>query len=473
MNITPQSLAVLTLTFVSFSLLPQTHAVVPPPDGGYPGGNTAEGQNALLGLTTGGFNTAVGYFSLRANSTASFNTALGAGSLLANTGDSNTATGAGALLSNSSGFANTADGAFALLSNAMGNSNTATGFGALQGNTEGSFNTAHGSGALQSTTEGSLNTASGADALFHNTTGNNNTANGTQALISNTTGHDNTASGVDALFNNTTGFENTATGTFALNDSTGNGNTAMGFGALQSTTTGSYNVAIGHRALLNNTTGSFNVVLAGGANLLAGDFNIDIGNNGEAGDANTIRIGNPLHNRAFIAGISGVTVSGGTAVYIDSNGQLGTATSSARFKDEIKPMERASETLLALKPVTFHYKRQIDPAAISQFGLVAEDVEKVNPALVVRDKKGKPYSVRYDQVNAMLLNEFLKEHRRVEELKSAVVQQRKDFEAAITRQQKQTETLVARLNEQEARIQKVSAQVEDRRPTLRLLVENE
>src|SRR6266581_344066 len=383
---TPSLLITLTLLFFCFGVLPKMQAVVPPPDGGYPGGNTAEGQSALFNLTSGGFNTGVGFLSLRSNTTGNFNTATGAGALLVNTADQNTATGAGALLSNTTGDRNTATGTFALFNNTTGNSNTGEGW----------------------------------RALFQNTTGDRNTASGRAALISNTTGFENTATGFAALDSNSTGALNTANGTGALVNSTGDLNIALGFGA--------------------------------GVNLATGNNNIDIGNVGAAMEANIIRIGaevavrdpfgviHPAHTATYIAGISGVSLPGGTPVVIDvASGQLGIgATSSQRFKDEIKPMNEASEALFALKPVTFRYKKEVDSAGIRQFGLVAEQVEKVNPDLVVRDKEGKPYTVRYDAVNAMLLNEFLKEHRKVEE-------QRKDFEEALAQQQKQIEALTAGL----------------------------
>jgi trimeric autotransporter adhesin len=251
---------------------------------------------------------------------------------------------------------------------------------------------------------------------------NSNTAEGTQALFSNTTGNANTAIGVGALYKNTTGVSNTATG----------------MAALGSNTTGFSNTAIGARALLS-ATGNYNVALgdAAGEFLTTGDNNIDIGYNvvGVKGESNTIRIGNKDIIATYIRGITGQTVVGGAAVFVDSNGKLGTMTASTRFSDEIKPMDKASEAILTLKPVTFRYKQEIDPKTIRQFGLVAEDVEKVNPDLVGRDDQGKVYSVRYDAVNAMLLNEFLKEHRKVEQL------------------EKQVEKLTAGL-------QKVSAQIE-------------
>jgi hypothetical protein len=302
--------------------LPKAQAVSPAPDGGYPGGNTAEGQAALLSLTTGGFNTAVGFLSLRSNTTNSFNTAVGAGALLANTADENTATGAGALLSNTTGLQNTANGVF-------------------------------------------------------------------------------------ALFSNTTGLDNTATGDFALH----------------SNTTGSGNTALGHFAGGNVTTAD-NVICIGAS---VEGFNVS--------------------NTCFIGNIFNATATGGSAIFIDGDNKLGTVTSSKRFKEDIKQMGTASEALFSMKPVSFRYKKKIDPAGISQFGLVAEDVEKVNPDLVVRDKEGRPYSVRYDQVNAMLLNEFLKEHRKVEQM------------------QKQIDALTADL-------QRVSAQIEVSKPAPQIVLSN-
>src|SRR5437870_4015443 len=259
---------------------------------------------------------------------------------------------------------------------------------------------------------------------------NGNTFFGDDALVNNTTGIRNTATGSDVLFSNTTGGFNTATGSAALTENlTGFDNTAIGVEAVGSNTTGSNNIAVGFHA---------------GVNLTTSNNNIDIGNRGVAGESGEIRIGTAgPQTGTFIAGISGVAVTGSTVV-VNSNGKLGVTASSARFKDNIKPMDKASEAILALKPVTFRYKQQLDPDGIPQFGLVAEQVEKVNPDLVARDEQGKPYTVRYDAVNAMLLNEFLKEHRKVEELT-------KQFRAANAQHQKQIDALTAGL-------QKVSAQ---------------
>src|SRR5262249_20855734 len=196
--------------------------------------------------------------------------------------------------------------------------------------------------------------------------------------------------------------------------------------------TGGYNTATGLAALLNNTTGNNNIAIgyAAGINLTTGSNNIDIGSAGAAGEATTIRIGTPeVHTATYIAGINGATVPGGVTVVVDADGHLGTNTSSARYKEAIKLMDKASEAILALKPVTFRYKNEFDSEDIPQFGLVAEQVEKVNPDLVARDKQGKPYPVRYEAVNAMLLNEFLKEHRKVEEQGATIVKQQKQIEA--------------------------------------------
>ena len=442
------------LALACFGLLPQTQAVSPAPDGGYPGGNTGEGQNALFSLTTGGYNTGNGWNSLHALSSGSFNTGIGAATLFANTASSNTATGAAALFSNTTGVSNTANGAFALLSNTIGHDNTAIGLGALQSNTIGNYNTATGFGALTLNTTGINNAATGVDAL-HNNTGDNNTATGSEALNNNTTGHDNTASGFGALFFNITGINNTAVGSSALGSNVADYNTAVGSLVLNSNTTGTDNTGVGFSALGMNT-GSENTALGAGAgfHLTTGDNNIDIGYNveGVAGESNTIRIGSTDITTTVIRGISGQTIASGATVLVASNGQLGTMTSSERFKQGIKPMDSASEALLALTPVTFRYKKEIDPAGTSQFGLVAEEVEKVNPELVVRDEDGKPYTVRYDAVNAMLLNEFLKEHKKVEEQQATMTQLKKDFSATIAQ-------LTARLDEQAAQIQKVSAQL--------------
>ena len=336
------------------------------------------------------------------------NTAVGTGALQSNTtGGANTASGSGALASNTTGFFNTASGTNALASNTTGGSNTASGSGALQGNTTGGSNTASGSGALQSNTIGGSNTASGSGALRGNTTGGSNTASGSAALNRNTTGSFNTASGFFALLSNTTGFDNTASGRSALvNNTTGISNTAIGSGALQSNIAGNNNTAIGFGAGASQTTGSFNIYLD---------------NSGVEAESNTIRIGAlGVHTRAFIQGISGVsTAEAGTAVLIDSAGQLGTLSSSRRYKKEIHDMGEASSGLLRLRPVTFRYKEAFaDGARRVQYGLVAEEVAGVYPDLVVYSLTGEVETVQYHKLNAMLLNELQKHHRRLDALKA-------------------------------------------------------
>src|SRR5256886_3249699 len=276
-------------------------------------------------------------------------------------------------------------------------------------------------------------------------TSNANTFLGDEALFSNTTGFDNTATGLNALFSNTEGVSNTADGV----------------GALNANTTGGADVANGDQALFNNTTGSGNIAVGvnAGFNLTTGDNNIDIGNVGVAGEFQTIRIGTVgTQTRTFIAGISGTAVSGGVAVRVNSSGKLGTAPSSERFKEAIKPMDKASKAIFALKPVTFRYKQELDPNGIPQFGLIAEEVEKINPDLVVRGEDGKIMTVRYEAVNAMLLNEFLKEHRTVQELRELAAKQ----QALAAQQQKQIEALTAT-------VQKVSDQVALGKPAPQLV----
>ena len=284
--------------------------------------------------------------------------------------------------------------------------------------------------------------------MINNMTGAGNTAAGSQALLFNITGTNNTATGIDALRSNTTG----------------GSNTANGVNALLSNTTGDNNVAIGHNALSGNTAGSGNIALGlfAGDNLTTGSGNIDIDNEGVVGESFTIRIGSSgVQTRTFIAGIRGVTTGNNNAVpvLIDSAGQLGTTSSSRRFKKEIKAMDKASEAILALRPVTFHYKS--DQTGAPQFGLIAEDVAEVNSDLVVRDDKGEIYTVRYEAVNAMLLNEFLKEHRKVEQQEATIAELKKEMVA-----------VVAQVKGQAAQIQKVSAQVEANKPEPKVVANN-
>jgi Chaperone of endosialidase len=423
----------LALSLFAARPAPNAFGVVPAPDGGYPGFNTAEGTNALKNLTTGVANTANGWFSLFSNTDGSFNTGVGAGTLVLNVGNQgtgegvdNTAVGAAALLFNTTGSNNTAVGTAALVNNSTGDSNSAFGAFALSSNTEGGSNTAVGDGALAANTTGSLHTAVGFNALAKN--------------IASDLGV-NTAVGADALSANTIGGENTAIGFFALPFSTtGSLNTALGFGAGAGITVASNVTCIGP---------------VSGVSTVAG----------EVGDS------------CYIAHIHDQPVDSGTAqfVFVDEDGKLGTTNfSSQRFKKEIRPMGRTSETVLALKPVTFQYKS--DKKGAPQFGLIAEEVARVNPDLVVHDKNGQVVAVRYDAVNAMLLNEFLKEHKKVEEQgrklqqqEITIAQQRNDFEATITELKKEMATIVARFKDQDAKIQRVSDRVEITKPGTQLV----
>ena len=513
----------LSLILALAAFPPTARAVTPAPDGGYPNGNTAEGDGALFSLTSGPYNTAIGFQALFLNSGGDRNTASGVGALHENTtGFSNTATGVNALWHNTTigsfaGQRNTATGDSALFNNTTGSANAAYGFNALFSNQTGGGNTAVGSNALEKNVANG-NTATGAGALQANTSGDGNTANGYIALSSNTTGINNTATGRDALRNNQTGNNNTAIGYFALTQNSpttpptpplsGNGNTAIGANALTFNINGSENTAVGDGALasirsgvsntaigafalsksntpygentavggsalgknvggvdntaigynalgniagsLGGTNGDNNIAIGASAGInltMASDNNIDIGNVGVAGEVGKIRIGTAgRQTSAFIAGIYNVS-EGGTIkpVYINSSGRLGTQppASSRRFKTDIKPMAKGSEALLALKPVTFQYKG--DEERTPQFGLIAEDVAKVNPDLVLRDDNGEIYTVRYEAVNAMLLNEFLKEHRKVQDLEKQI--------AALT-----------------ATIQKVSDQIALGKPARQLVV---
>jgi hypothetical protein len=402
--------------------------------------NTGIGVNALYFNTAGYYNTAAGVDALKRNTTGFYNTANGVEALAFNTtGYFNTASGDAALKFNTSGSNNTASGVSALGSNTNGSNNTADGFQALDSNTSGNNNTANGLDALYSNTTGSNNTASGVSALLSNTVGYHNTANGFEALKFNSTGSGNTANGHAALYSNTTGDANTASGNGALyQNSSGIYNTADGVDSLYLNTTGDNNTASGFAALYFNTTGSNNTALGyqAGLNLTTGDNNIYIGNPGVATESDTIRIGtvNNVNTNGpantYIAGIYDTTIASGVPVVIDSSGHLGTITSSERFKQNIQSMADASDVLLSLRPVTYQYKPGLDPKGVRQFGLVAEEVDQIDPNLVVHDDRHGIYTVRYEAVNAMLLNEFLKQHRKVED-QSAEIARLKEKAARV------------------------------------------
>jgi trimeric autotransporter adhesin len=455
-------------TLICIALSPTARALLPPPapDGGYPGGNTAEGTNALhdvntavginntaVGLnaltndTTGAFNVAIGSGALQSNTTGfqnmaigaealanniigNFNMAIGFRALFTNTGFRNSAVGAAALLNNTTASDNTAIGSTAMRENTTGENNTAIGSTAMRENTTGGNDTAIGSGALSNNKTGGENTAVGFAALHKNVDGDFNTAVGFNALSENIGGIDNTAIGFGALVLDASGDSNTAVGSGALSLTAGESNTAIGAGALFENRAGGFNTAVGTDAL-SNCTGNGNIALgaSAGSNVTTATNVICIGASG-ANVSGGVFIGNIYLNVQPIVGIDPDSVT------ITSSGRLGRGNvSSRRYKHDIQPMDRASEVLYALKPVSFRYNKEYDTTQTLAFGLIAEEVAEVYPDLVGRNPKGEAESVRYEQINAMLLNEFLKEHHKVEQM------------------QKQIEALTAGL-------QKVSAQLE-------------
>jgi len=429
----------LFVALIALQFAPNIFGVVPPPDGGYPNFTTAEGQNALFSLTSGAGNTAVGWFSLKSITSNSFNTGVGAGTLVLNTGDENTAIGTAALLLNTAS-GNTAVGSRALLNNTTGGTlgnvqgidvgpNVALGQQALESNTVASANTAVGYQALQSFTAGpvgseqiGLCTAVGFQALA-NATGDGfaNSGFGYRALVNNTDGSANTAVGFRGLQRNVGGSSNTAIGSFSLgSNQTGDANTAIGSDALVGNVIGNGNTAIGSGALQDNTDGSFNTAIGLSAGLdISGTGNVCIGQGvfGEAG----------VDGRTYIRNVNTFTqnFSAGVNDYVTvrlSDGRLGhtAVVSSRRYKEDVRPLAAASEALYALKPVSFRLKKVYDETQAVGFGLIAEEVAAVNADLVYCNAKGQVESVRYEMVNAMLLNEFLKEHATVQELKKEI-----------------------------------------------------
>jgi len=364
-------------------------------------------------LVTGTGNVGVGSGAAFVDTSGSDNTAIGNGALEDNTnGDFNTASGAFALAGNTVGFNNTADGYLALRVNTNGFDDTATGYEAMFSNTSGTNNVANGVNALFSNTTGFDNTADGMESLYANINGVRNTASGFRALFANTSGLNNTADGYQALLANTTGFNNVAEGNAALDVNVG----------------GSMNTAVGVAALGSNAGSDNNIALGFNAGfLVTGSSNICIGNVGTSTDTNIIRIGDK-QAKTFIAGIKNTAVSGSTVTIDATTGQLGISVSSERFKENIHDIGDASDVLLALRPVEFQYKPEIDPQGTPQYGLVAEEVAKVDPDLVIRDDKNQILTVRYQNVDALLLNEFLKEHKRVEEQSDEIAELKKTVE---------------------------------------------
>jgi trimeric autotransporter adhesin len=429
----PHKLILIPLLIVCFGLAPMAHAVGPDTDGNIPGANNGEGIGVLVNLTSGVWNTGTGFEALN-NVTA---------------GNQNTATGVRALFSDINGGFNTATGVYSLYSNTAGFYNSATGAYSLSRNTIGNFNTANGYSALYFNTEGENNTATGFGALYKNTTGDGNTANGYQALNRNIMGVQNTATGREALFNNTGG-ANTANGAGALFQNTdGAANTAIGFAALGSSH-GSFNIGLGF--LAGNAVSTASGVIAIGVSGANVDSRTYIGNIGTFAQAPAI----------------------GTVEFVTvelSSGRLGHNASSRRYKEDIKPMGDASEVLYKLKPVTFTFKEQdIDPKKGPQpqnldYGLIAEDVAEIDPKLAIRDGKGQIESVRYMAIYNMMLNEFLKEHQKVEAQQATIA----ELKSTVAQQQKGMEVLTAQLKEQAAQIQKVSAQLETSKPAAKVV----
>jgi hypothetical protein len=428
--------------------------------------NSAFGAESLYSDTTGAQNTALGFQTLYYNTTGNSNVAVGNGALYFNTiGNNETAVGSAALLSNVSGEYNTAVGSMAMAASTAGSWNTAIGYAALQYNTQGFYNTATGYFALQQNMYGFYNTAAGVRALELNSSGMANTADGYTALTSNTVGNYNSGFGYGALLLNTTGSYMTAVGAYALGDNStgesnaafgayalpantaGNGNTAFGFAGLRSNTTGNNNIGFGVQSLYQNATGSNNIAMGYQAayNVTNGSNTIEIGSVGAAGDKDMIRLGTQgTQIETLIAGIYGSTVTG-SAVYVTSGGKLGVLASSERYKTAIAPMGESTEKLLQLRPVSFHLKS--DPSGPVQYGLIAEEVAKVFPELVIRDDTGAIQGVRYEELAPMLLNEMQQDHKAMSDKIAAQAAELNDLKQevhAALRQLKSMESLTAR-----------------------------
>jgi hypothetical protein len=447
----------IVVALVCFALSPTVRALNPPPDGGYPHQTTAEGTGALFNLTSGTNNTALGFDALFNDTTGSYNTATGEQTLYLNiAGNYNTGTGYRALYNNTGGK-NTADGFRALFTNITGEQNTASGFQALY------FSTGDG------------NTAAGHDALYYNSTGDFNTAFGDFALFKNTTGSGNTAVGYQALASNTTA-GSTAQGSVAVGyqalrhqNNPLAANNAVGQEALFNAIDGHYNNAFGWEALFSVTSGTDNTAMGDGAarNIDTGSLNTCLGDDtcGSVTSANGVICvgsfvsGEGVDNRTYIGNIATTAQSNSIYVTVDpATGRLGFVNlSSERYKENIKPMEKVSEAILGLKPITFRYKPGVDAANLPQFGLSAEQVAKANPDLVTYDQKGLPFTVRYDAINAMLLNEFLKEHKKVEAQEATIAQLKKDLQATAAQQQGEIKALAAALKQQAKQIERVNA----------------
>jgi len=374
------------LTVIATALAAGASTAAPPPDvvASDASGNTAMGDSALRDLGIPNCQNAQSCY--------------------------NTAAGAGSLYSNSVGNDNSGFGFQTLNSVTNGVDNSAMGYRALLKNQTGNFNSAFGSGALTANTS-SWNSAFGFNALSRSTSGNENSAFGMAALELNVSGTSNAAFGYFALNSNESGGSNSAFGDFALayhmgSDNTGVGSNAMVYG------TGNDNTAIGAYALGSNANGSSNIAVgyAAGADIV-GSHNIDIASSGSSSDNGVIRIGtSSKQTKTFISGIENSKITG-NAVYVTSSGQLGVLASSERYKDRIQTMGERSDRMQLLRPVTFHLKS--DPKGNVQYGLIAEEVVKIYPELVVRDETGKIQGVRYDELAPMLLNEMQKQRKQI------------------------------------------------------------
>jgi trimeric autotransporter adhesin len=408
--------------------------------------NTHFGENSLS-VNTGNNNSAFGAYALSLNTTGGDNTATGVFSLYANTsGFGNTAVGGLALYSNTTGYLNSAFGEEALRANIDGTSNTAVGVDSLYNNTSGSDNVAVGYDAMFSSTTAKSNTAIGTYSLFSNLTGNSNTAAGYLSLFSNTTGAENTASGYNTLYANTTGANNAGFGAQSLSKNTvGAGNTAVGYQALSASVSGNNNVALGYRAGV----------------AITGSNNIAIGSTGVASESKTIRIGEG-QTKTFIAGISGVRSTGGVQVYINSSGQLGTLTSSKRFKRDIKALNPMTEKLMQLRPVSYYYKDTADVQDDGlQYGLIAEEVAKIFPELVQYDADGKPFTVYYHLLTPLLLNQVQQSYAsnqtqqaQIGKLNQELIAQRAEMSRMQAQHQSELASLEKKLKQLDALVQR-------------------
>lgn len=429
---------------------------------------TKYGAGAMPNTTTG-YSSAFGNSALAYNNSyGTHNTALGYQTLMWNSsGKQNTAAGIYALRGNNTmtGVGDTALGAWALYLNTTGSYATANGYRSLYNNSGGAGNTALGPYCLYANTVGGYNTAMGFGGLDDNLTGSYNVAVGNDVMAYKTTGSCNTALGEAANRAGGDGAANVAHGMLCLQTVEGDQNTGFGVQVMTGGHGCMWNTGIGVQALMRSTgRGNIGIGELAGYYLDSGNDNIDIGSYGRAGDNATIRIGEPqLKKDAFFAGVHGATVPSGVRVLVNSDGKLGTLTSSRKFKQDIADMAGASDVLRKLRPVTFRYKPELDSEGIPQFGLIAEEVAEISPDLVARDANGEIYTVRYESVNAMLLNEFQKQHHRVaahDERKQGQARRLADQEHTLAEQQKQLQALAQSVAELKVELNGTSSRID-------------